>query len=153
MQFAHPDSAGSEVGSRETCTSTGIMLTQVKSTVPQALQIERYPKWKSQQKSREYPYSDHDNRYALQDSVFVFSQVGVHRKSVEHSQHRSHFSLGHEGAETRPGEDMSVFQSDYMEKQVKDPTGNRRFPRNHQHSSEQAAQAQGHDYFMWFGRA
>lgn len=151
--FAHPDTAGSEVGSRETCTSTGIMLTQAKSTVPQALQIERYPKWKSQQKCRQYPYSEHDNKYILKDSIFVFSEAGVHKKRFEDSQHWPHFCLCHEGAETKPGEDISVFKSDYMEKQVNDPTGNRRFPRNHQLKSGQAAQAQGEDYFMWFGRA
>ncbi|XP_033836160.1 testis-expressed protein 36 [Periophthalmus magnuspinnatus] len=151
--FAHPNSAGSEVGSRDACTSTGIMLTQVKSTVPQALQIERYPKWKSQQKSRKYPYSDHDNKYALKDSILVYSQIGVRQVHFQDNQHKSHFYLCHEGAETKPGENMSIFKGDYVEKQVHEPNSNRRFPHNHQHKSGLAAQAQGEDYFMWFGRA
>lgn len=48
-QFAHPGSAENEAQTREACTSTGIMLTQVQSVPPNALSFERYPKWKAQQ--------------------------------------------------------------------------------------------------------
>ncbi|XP_072293474.1 testis-expressed protein 36 [Eucyclogobius newberryi] len=150
--FAHPDSAGSEVGSRETCTSTGIMLTQVKSAVPQALQI--YPKWKSQQKSREYPNSVHDNKYEIKNNILLYGEIGVRPQPFEDSQVKSQIHLCHEGAESQPGEHISIFKSDYryMEKQVTEPTSKRRFPHNHLIKSTQAAQAQEPDYFMWFAR-
>lgn len=48
FQFAHPDSSESEVKSRETCTTTGIMQSQVKMS-PQVFNFECYPKWKTQQ--------------------------------------------------------------------------------------------------------
>uniref|UniRef100_A0AAV2JIU3 Domain of unknown function with conserved HDNR motif domain-containing protein n=1 Tax=Knipowitschia caucasica TaxID=637954 RepID=A0AAV2JIU3_KNICA len=150
--FAHPGSAGSEVGSRETCTSTGFMLTQVKSTVPPALRTEHYPKWKSQQQSREYPCSNHDNKYALKNSVFFCSEVRVHRKHFEDNQQKSHFSLDHDNTQPKAGEDISIFKSDYVEKQVHKTPANTRFPHNHQERSRRAAQDQAPD-FMWFGRA
>lgn len=48
-QFAHSVLPEDELRNHETCTSTGIMLSQVKSSLPQALNSERYPKWKIQQ--------------------------------------------------------------------------------------------------------
>lgn len=49
FQFAHSVLPEDEPRTHETCTSTGIMLSQVKSSLPEALNSERYPKWKIQQ--------------------------------------------------------------------------------------------------------
>lgn len=49
---------------------------------------------------------------------------------------------------------MTVYQTDFIGKQeaAHGPTGTRRFPRNHQQKSAEAALAQAGECFMWFGR-
>ncbi|XP_078128942.1 testis-expressed protein 36 [Sander vitreus] len=155
--FAHPVSAENETRSREVCTSTGIMLTQVKSSLPQASNLERYPKWKTQQKSREYPFSDHDNKHALKDNISVFTRGVGRRKCLDdHRQHNSHFCLCQDGAYSSPeetGGNITVQQTDLTVKQaVNVPTSTRRFPRNHKQKSAEAALAQAGEQVMWFGR-
>ncbi|XP_034408383.1 testis-expressed protein 36 [Cyclopterus lumpus] len=153
--FAHPVSAENETRSRELCTSTGIMLTQVQSSLPQALNIERYPKWKTQQKSREYPFSEHDNKHALKNNISLFTH-GVGRRKCLDEQQNSHFCLCHDGAYSSPGgtgRNLTVHQTDFTTKQpVNDPTGTRRFPRNHKQKSAEAALSQAGEKFLWFGR-
>ncbi|XP_029305915.1 testis-expressed protein 36 [Cottoperca gobio] len=151
--FAHPVLPENETRSREACTSTGIV-TPVKSSVPQALNLERYPKWKTQQKSREYPFSCHDNKHALKDNITVFTQ-GVGRKKCldEHRLHNSHFCMCHDGAYSSPEGNVSVHQTDFTIKPVVNvPTSTRRFPRNHKQKAAEAALAQAGENFMWFGR-
>ncbi|XP_070772769.1 testis-expressed protein 36 [Enoplosus armatus] len=152
--FAHPVLPGNETRSRETCTSTGIMLTQVKNSLPQALNLERYPKWKTQQESREYPFSDHDNKHALKDNISVFTHGVGRRKCLDdHRQHNSHFCLCHDGADSsteETGGNIKVYQTDFMAVNVSAST--RRFPRNHKQKSAEAALAQTVEPFMWFGR-
>ncbi|XP_028279831.1 testis-expressed protein 36 [Parambassis ranga] len=155
--FAHPDSPESKTKTRETCTSTGAMLTQVKSSLPQALHFERYPKWKTQQKSRQYPGSDHDNKHALKEDICIFSTGVGRRKVPDHPrEHISHFSLDHRGAEIsaeEPRGNLSAYQADFIAKAADDvPTSTRRFPHNHQQRSAEAALAQAGEQFMWFGR-
>ncbi|XP_037637305.1 testis-expressed protein 36 [Sebastes umbrosus] len=145
--FAHPVSPENETRSREACTSNGIMLTQVQSALPQALNVERYPKWKTQQKSREYPFSDHDNKHALKDNVSVFTHgVGRRKSPDDHRQHNSHFCMCHDGDRSSPvenGGNITVHQTDFTVKQaVNIPTSNRKFPRNHKQKSAEAALAQ-----------
>ncbi|XP_053188576.1 testis-expressed protein 36 [Scomber japonicus] len=157
FQFAHPDVPKNETRNRETYTSTGLMLTQVKSSLPQALNFERYPKWKTQQKSREYPFSDHDNKRAFKDNVIVFAEdVGRRKVLDDNRQHNSHFCLCHDGAYSRTEDtstDLMAYRTDLMvEQAVNVPTINRRFPRNHKKKSEEAALAQAGEQFMWFGR-
>ncbi|KAM3606683.1 uncharacterized protein V6R79_021131 [Siganus canaliculatus] len=48
------------------------MLTQVKSALPQAFNSERYPKWRTQQESRNFPFSCHDNKHILKHDISVF---------------------------------------------------------------------------------
>ncbi|XP_075997827.1 testis-expressed protein 36 [Genypterus blacodes] len=159
LWFAHAGLPESSRVNRETHTSTGIMQTQINSALPQALNCERYPKWKSQQKSREYPLSDHDNKDALKDNVMVFEH-GVGRKKglVDQRQHNSHFCLCHDEDNNHTQDTMenhTVYQSEYLDKQ-KDaaPAIARRFTRNHQQKSAEAAAAaaQAGEEFMWFGR-
>ncbi|XP_044070576.1 testis-expressed protein 36 [Siniperca chuatsi] len=155
--FAHPVLPGNETRNRETCTSTGIMLTQVKPSLPQALYFERYPKWKTQQESRQYPFSDHDNKHAFKDNISVFTHGVGRRKCLDdHRQHNSHFCLCHDGADSsteKTGGSIKVYQTDFMVKQaVNVPTSTRRFPRNHKQKSAEAALAQAGEPFMWFGR-
>ncbi|XP_034754884.1 testis-expressed protein 36-like isoform X3 [Etheostoma cragini] len=155
--FAHPGSPENEMRSREGCTSTGIMLTQGKSSLPQALNLERYPKWKTQQKSREYPFSDHDNKYAFKDNINVFTHGVGRRKCLDdHRQHNSHFCLCQDGAYSsleETGGNITVQQTDLTVKQsVNVPTSTRRFPRNHKQKSAEAALAQAGEQVMWFGR-
>ncbi|XP_042290026.1 testis-expressed protein 36 [Thunnus albacares] len=155
--FAHPDLPRNETRNRETCTSTGLMLTQVKSSLPQALNFERYPKWKTQQKSREYPFSDHDNKRAFKDNITVFTQGVGRRKCLDdYRQHNSHFCLCHDGADGSAEDtrtDLAAYRTDFMvEQAVNVPTNTRRFPRNHKRKSEEAALAQAGEQFMWFGR-
>ncbi|XP_068184118.1 testis-expressed protein 36 [Antennarius striatus] len=152
--FAHSVEPESETRSRETCTSTGIMLTQVKSSLPQMLNLERYPKWKTQQESREFPFSDHDNRHSLRD-ISVFSHGVGRRKCFDHRrQHISHFCLCHDNDSEGTKGKITVYQADFKEKQAvfNGPSNNRRFPHNPQLKSAQAAQAQAGEQFMWFGR-
>lgn len=47
-QFAHPISPEAETRNRDTCTSTGTMLTQVQSSLPEAFNFRRYPKYRTQ---------------------------------------------------------------------------------------------------------
>ncbi|XP_051234513.1 testis-expressed protein 36 [Dicentrarchus labrax] len=152
--FAHPVLPENETRSRETCTSTGIMLTQVKSSLPQDLNLERYPKWKTQQESREYPFSGHDNKHSLKDNISVFTQGVGRRKCLDdHRQHNSHFCLCRDEDDSSSRENITVYQTDFMVKQaVNGPTSTRRFPRNHQQKSAEAALAQAAEQFMWFGR-
>ncbi|XP_071336441.1 testis-expressed protein 36 isoform X1 [Trachinotus anak] len=155
--FAHSVSPENETRNRGTCTSTGIMLTQVKSSLPQALNFERYPKWKTQQKSSEYPFSDHDNKQSLKDNISVFTHgVGRRKCTDDRRQHNSHFCLCHDGADSGTAEgggNLTAYQTDFMVKQaVNVPTGTRRFPRNHKQKSAEAAIAQAGEQFMWFGR-
>ncbi|XP_054874310.1 testis-expressed protein 36 [Amphiprion ocellaris] len=158
--FAHPVSPENELKTRETCTSTGIMLTQVKSSSPQAFNFARYPKWKTQQKSREYPFSAHDNKHALKDDISVFSQgagLGLKKCLDDRNQHISHFCLCHVGANSShegTGGNVSAYQADFTGKAtVNVPAGARRFPRNHFQKSAEAALAQAGEQFMWFGQA
>ncbi|XP_029927067.1 testis-expressed protein 36 [Myripristis murdjan] len=146
FQFAHTGSPEDNAGNRETSTSTGTMLTQIESSLPQALNFKRYPKWKSQQKSREYPLSAHDNRRALQDSIAIFTHGVGRRKCLDdRRQHNSHFCLCHDEAGSGTGEaggNVTAYQTDYVAKQGVDvATGNKRFPHNHQQRSAAAARA------------
>ncbi|XP_035519915.1 testis-expressed protein 36 [Morone saxatilis] len=152
--FAHPVLPENETRSRETCTSTGNMLTQVKSSLPQDLNLERYPKWKTQQESREYPFSGHDNKHSLKDNISVFTHGVGRRKCLDdHRQHNSHFCLCRDENDSSSRENVTVYQTDFMVKQaVNGPTSTRRFPRNHQQKSAEAALAQAAEQFMWFGR-
>uniref|UniRef100_UPI0037E8474D testis-expressed protein 36 n=1 Tax=Semicossyphus pulcher TaxID=241346 RepID=UPI0037E8474D len=155
--FAHPALPESEPRNRETCTSTGIMLSQVKSSLPQALNLERFPKWKTQEESREFPYSGHDNKHALKDNISVFTHgVGRRRCPDDLRQNNSHFCLCHDGADSSTEgteRKITVYKTDFMVKQADySPIGTRRFPRNHKQKSAEAALAQAGEKFMWFGR-
>ncbi|XP_068597735.1 testis-expressed protein 36 [Brachionichthys hirsutus] len=154
--FAHSVVPENETRNRETCTSTGIMLTQVKSSLPQMLNLERYPKWKTQQDSREFPFSDHDNKHSLRNSISVFGQGVGRRKCFDHRrQHISHFCLCHDNGSEETKGHVTVYQADFKEKQATfcGPSGNnRRFPHNHQLKSAKAAAARAGEQFMWFGR-
>ncbi|KAG7228595.1 hypothetical protein INR49_013281 [Caranx melampygus] len=150
FQFAHSALPEDEPRNRETCTSTGAMLSQVKSSLPQALNSQRC-------RSREYPASGHDNKEALRDDISVFSHGVGRRKCLDdRRQHNSHFCLCHDGADggtAEAGGNLSAYQIDFMVKQaVNVPTSNRRFPRNHKQNSEEAALAQAGEQFMWFGQ-
>ncbi|KAM8859413.1 testis-expressed protein 36 isoform 2-T2 [Spinachia spinachia] len=155
--FAHQVPAENETWSRELSTSTGFMLTQVQSSLPQALDIVRYPKWNTLQKSREHPFSEHDNKQALKDNISVFAHGVGRRKFLlhRHRQRNPHF-LWHDGADGGPeatGRNVTVHQTDFTVKQAADaPTGNRRFPRDHKLKSAEAALSQGGETFLWFGR-
>ncbi|KAK2921763.1 hypothetical protein Q8A73_001248 [Channa argus] len=155
--FAHPVSPKNETRNRELCTSTGIMLTQVQSSLPQALNTERYPKWKTEQKCREYPFSEHDNKHAFKNDVSVFSHDVGRRKCLdERRQHNSHFCLcdgGGDPTAEEATEYVTAYQSDFQVKPaVNVPSSTRRFPRNHKQKSAEAAFAQTGERFMWFGR-
>ncbi|CAJ1067233.1 testis-expressed protein 36 [Xyrichtys novacula] len=151
--FAHPALPENAPKNRETSTSTGIMLSQVKSSLPQALYSERYPKRKSQQESREFPYSDHDNKHSLNDSISVFAQgVGRRKDSDDCRQTKSHFCLCHDGS-TLTESNITIYKMDFMEKQSDvSATSKRRFPKNYKQRSVEAALAQTGNPFMWFGR-
>ncbi|KAM9345134.1 testis-expressed protein 36 [Symphorus nematophorus] len=155
--FAHPDLPEKEPRNRETCTSTGIMLSQAKSSLPQALDFKRYPKRKTPQESREYPFSDHDNKHTLNYNISVFSRgVGRRKCPDDRRQQNSHFCLCYDGADNCTGDtrrNITIYQNDFLVKQaVNGPTSARRFPRNHQQKSAEAALAQAGEQFMWFGR-
>ncbi|XP_041866733.1 testis-expressed protein 36 [Melanotaenia boesemani] len=155
--FAHPVSPEIETRSRETCTSTGIMLSQAKSSLPQALNFERHPKWKAQQKSREYPFSCHDNKYAIIDDISIISHgLGRRKCPDELRQNNSLFSLSHIGAESNTIEtrgNLSNYKTDYTVMEADNvPNRTRRFPNNHKLKSKEAALAQAGEQFMWFSR-
>ncbi|KAM3863114.1 testis-expressed protein 36 [Diretmus argenteus] len=110
-------------------------------------------KWKS----REYPFSAHDNRHALQESITVFTHGVGRRKTLDdHRQHNSHFCLCHEGADRGTREirgNFTAYQTEYGVKQgVEAETRARRFPHNHQQRSAEAAAARAEEHSMWFGR-
>ncbi|XP_020494811.1 testis-expressed protein 36 [Labrus bergylta] len=152
--FAHPALPESGPENRETCTSTGIMLSQVKSALPQALNLERFPKWKTQQDLREFPHSDHDNKHALKDDISVFNQgVGRRKCPYNERQYNSHFCLCHDGGDRSTEETWrntnTVYKTDFLLEQADNgPTTYRRFPRNH----KQKSLAQAGEQYMWFGR-
>ncbi|KAL6102000.1 tex36 [Pungitius sinensis] len=152
--FAHPVSPENETWSREISTSTGFMLTQVQSSLPQALDTVRFPKWNTQQIPREHPFSHHDNKQALRDHISVFAQ-GVGRRKFLHHRSDPHL-LCHDGADGGPdatGRSATVHRADFTAKQaVGVPTGNRRFPRDHKQRSAEAAPSHGGGTFLWFGR-
>ncbi|XP_071388789.1 testis-expressed protein 36 [Centroberyx affinis] len=155
--FAHTGLPENDTRNREARTSTGTMLTQIQSSLPQALNFERYPKWKTQQKSREYPFSAHHNRRALQDSITVFTHGVGRRKCLDdHRQHDSHFCLCHDGAGGGSGGTRGNFtasQTECVDRQgVEVAASASRFPHNHQQRSAEAAAAQAEGTFMWFGR-
>ncbi|XP_047458341.1 testis-expressed protein 36 [Mugil cephalus] len=156
--FAHPGLPENETKTREACTSTGIMLTQVKSALPHAFNFERYPKRRAQQKSREYPFSDHDNKHTLKDNISIFSHgVGRRRFLDDRRQHDSHFCLCQDrddsGTEVARG-NLTAYQADFMVKEVVGvPTTTRRFTRNHKQKSAEALMARAGETFMWFGRS
>ncbi|XP_026211804.1 testis-expressed protein 36 isoform X2 [Anabas testudineus] len=154
--FAHEVLPENETRTREMCTSTEIMLTQINSSLPQALNFERYPKRKTEQ-TRTYLSSDLDNKYALKEDIAVFT-CGVGRKKCldDRRQHNSHFCLCHDGADGTTEEskgNFTAYQTDFKVKQaVHVPASTRRFPRNHKQKSAEAALAQTGEQFMWFGR-
>ncbi|XP_028324736.1 testis-expressed protein 36 [Gouania willdenowi] len=155
--FTHRVLPEKEARVRESCTSTGAMLTQVESSSPQALHFVRYPKCKDLEESRDFPFSDHDNKYAIRDNVAVFSQgVGRKRCPDDRRQHNSHFFIGQEGSDSRAemtGGSFTIYQADFMEKQAVDcPSASRRFPHNHHEKSAKASFAQAKEQFMWFGK-
>ncbi|XP_069548691.1 testis-expressed protein 36 [Brachyistius frenatus] len=160
--FAHPASADNEPKTRETCTSTGIMLSRVKSSLPEA--FECYPKTQPVSMqiaqsliSKEYPFSDHDNKRALKGNISVFSHgVGLRKCPHDRRQQNSHFCLCHSAAGSSTEQtqgNLSAYKNDFTVKvDVRVPTRNRRFPRDHKHKSAEAALAQAEERFMWFGR-
>ncbi|KAF7704450.1 hypothetical protein HF521_021522 [Silurus meridionalis] len=119
--FAHDGSQQSEL-TRETCTTTGAMLSQA---IPQHLQGQkRYPKTLLKHEKNivegRYTYSKHDNRAALEDNIETYDHMDfLPQQSTEST----------EGTQNR-----------------------RRFPKNHLEQSRQAAMAQDEEQFMWFGR-
>ncbi|XP_055358786.1 testis-expressed protein 36 [Betta splendens] len=154
--FAHEVLSKSETRTRELSTSTGMMLSQVKTSLPQDLNFERYPKRRTEQNTRVYPYSEHDNKHAFADNVCVFTQgVGRRKCAGDRRQHNSHFCLCHdaEGAAEAAGGLRAASRSDVKVKQAAEVgAGARRFPRNHKQKAAQAALAQAGQQFMWFGR-
>ncbi|KAK0140813.1 Testis-expressed protein 36 [Merluccius polli] len=161
--------APSATGRETHTTTTGDMMAQVASSSPGEVQVERHPKSKKQSKaSPEYPFSTHDNRHALRDSICVFSQ-GLGRKKCadDLSQHSSHFCLCHDadpaaGSEPSPSSlVVSVGGDQYNqagEEEVvvvhnNNNNKNRRFPRIPQRRSAEAAAARARERpLMWFGR-
>ncbi|XP_068424631.1 testis-expressed protein 36 [Clinocottus analis] len=151
--FAHQVLPENATRSQELCTSTGIMLTQVQSSLPQALNMERYPKCKAQQKSREYPFSEHDNKRALKDNISVFTHELGRRKCLDDPRRQNSHFFYHDGAHSSPEGNITVHQTDFTTKQALNvPVGTRRFPRNHQQKSAEAALSHAGEKFLWFGR-
>uniref|UniRef100_A0A1A8L6D7 Domain of unknown function with conserved HDNR motif domain-containing protein n=1 Tax=Nothobranchius pienaari TaxID=704102 RepID=A0A1A8L6D7_9TELE len=154
--FAHADVSESEARGRETCTTTGFMLSQL-GTSPQGLSLERFPKWKTHQKPREFPHSRHDNKHALKDNITIFSDVWSIKTILDNCSDPCFvysdlyllcwFTSG--GAETQVSH--SIYQTDFMSTEVSDvPERSRRFPRNHKQKSAEAAKARAGEQFMWF---
>ncbi|XP_074532503.1 testis-expressed protein 36 [Halichoeres trimaculatus] len=155
--FAHSALPENVPQNRETCTSTGIMLSQVKSALPQAFNLERFPKWKTQQESRAFPHSDHDNKLALKDNICVFSKgVGRRKCPDDRKETNSHFCLCHDVSDSSTKDtkkSTTIYKTDFMEKQGDHgPTRYKRFPKNHKQKSAEAALAQAEEPYMWFGR-
>nr|XP_040035040.1 testis-expressed protein 36 [Gasterosteus aculeatus aculeatus] len=132
------------------------MLTQVQSSRPQALDIVRYPKWNTQQITREHPFSEHDNKHALKDSISVFAHGVGRRKFLHHHRQQNPHLLCHLGADGGPEateRSVTVHQTDFTAKRAADvATGYRRFPRDHKQKSAEAASSHGGETFLWFGR-
>ncbi|KAG7512209.1 hypothetical protein JOB18_022962 [Solea senegalensis] len=155
--FAHPTVKEGEPRKCEGSTSTGLMLSQVISSLPQALEFERYPKWKKEQTSRVYPFSVHDNKYMLKDDISVYIEGGGRRKCLEGRQFVSQICLCHDGPDgsattAEPSGSRTTYQTHFTTKEAADIPANRRFTHNHKEKSEQAALAQAGETFMWFGR-
>nr|XP_046207859.1 testis-expressed protein 36 [Oncorhynchus gorbuscha] len=158
--LAHAGLPANDTSKRETCTSTGYMMSQ-SEPLPPASSTEKYPKIfiNTEQKTmgRVYPFSAHDNQAALQDTITVFDD-GLGRKKCldERRQHNSHFCLCHHGSVSGVGEtrgDFSAYQTDYQDHQdTEGSSTSRRFPINHLDRSTVAAVAQAGEHFMWFGR-
>ncbi|XP_064868622.1 testis-expressed protein 36 [Oncorhynchus nerka] len=131
--LAHAGLPANDTSKRETCTSTGYMMSQ-SEPLPPASSIEKYPK------------------------IFINTEQGLGRKKCldERRQHYSHFCLCHHGSVSGVGEtrgDFSAYQTDYQDRQDTDGSStSRRFPSNHLDRSTVAAAAQAGEHFMWFGR-
>ncbi|XP_041646304.1 testis-expressed protein 36 [Cheilinus undulatus] len=154
--FAPPALPENQPKNRETCTSTGIMLSQVKSSLPQALNLERFPKWRTQQGLRDFLYSDYD-KHALKDNISISTQsVGRRKCSFDRRQFNSNFCLCHDGVHSNTeemGRTTTVYNADFMgKKEVDGPSNNRMFPRNHKQKSAESALAQAGQHYIWFGR-
>ncbi|MEQ2278339.1 hypothetical protein XENORESO_016448 [Xenotaenia resolanae] len=155
--FAHPDCSENESRPLETCTTTGAMLREVKTLLPEDLHLEPYPKWKVHQQSREYPFSCHDNKNVLKNNISVFSN-GVGRRKYPHNlgQSKSNFSLCHNSDERcseGPRGSFSTYQTDFTSVEaINVPNRTRRFPRNHKLRSAEAIVEQAGEQFMWFGQ-
>ncbi|XP_053365822.1 testis-expressed protein 36 [Clarias gariepinus] len=159
--FAHVDSQQCKV-TREACTTTGAMLSQ--GTSQRMQEQQRFPKkcisHEKKTMSRTYPFSTHDNRSSLQESIETYDEVLGRKKCLDdRRQHKSHFCLCHDGsvcAVSLGSRDNSIYQSDFLTQQNTESTegtqGSRRFPRNHLKKSQQAAKAQAEERYMWFGR-
>ncbi|XP_032408586.1 testis-expressed protein 36 [Xiphophorus hellerii] len=149
--FVHPH--GSKLTSREACTTTGAMLNEAKTLLPEDRHVKRYPKWKIDQRSREdYPLSCHDNKNTLKSSISIFSNgVGRRKYPDDHMQTTTQISLAHESAE-EPTSRFFAIQPDFTSVEVLSvPTKNRRFPRNHKLRSERAFD-ETREQLMWFGQ-
>uniref|UniRef100_A0A3B4YX90 Testis expressed 36 n=1 Tax=Stegastes partitus TaxID=144197 RepID=A0A3B4YX90_9TELE len=105
------------------------------------------------QTSREYPFSAHDNKHALKDDISG-AGLGLRKCLDDRSQHISHFCLCHVRANSSTEDrNLSVYRADFTGKAaVNVPTRARRFPRNHNQKSAEAALAQPGGQFMWFGQ-
>ncbi|XP_061823917.1 testis-expressed protein 36 [Nerophis lumbriciformis] len=177
--FPHPDVPQTEGRNRELSTSTGLMLTQVTDSLPQAFDFERFPKLRMEHKTRTYPVSDINNRLSLHENIIVFDDVstkpcvlcfasrfksrrfatwscqGAGRRKCpqDASMHRSHFCLCHDGRKGSVKVGDSVYRADYAtQPTVEDTTATRRFPRDHKKKCEKTATAPGEGDFMWFGK-
>ncbi|XP_058255990.1 testis-expressed protein 36 isoform X2 [Hemibagrus wyckioides] len=137
------------------------MLSQAR---PQHMQgHEKYPKTfnnhEKNTRSRRYPFSEHDNRGSLQDSIDTYGH-GLGRKKCldDRREHNSHFCLCHDASVSEAwlgSRNHSAYQTDFLPRQNTESTGGthrRRFPRNHLEKSHQAAVAQAEEGYMWFGR-
>ncbi|PWA25610.1 testis-expressed protein 36 [Gambusia affinis] len=151
LWFAHPHS--SKLTSREVCTTTGAMLSEAKTLLPQEWHVKRYPKWKIDQRSREdYPLSRHDNKNTLKSSISIFSNgVGRRKYPDDYIQTTTHISLAHESAK-EPASSFFTSQPDFTSVEVISvPTKSRRFPRNHKLRSEGAFD-ETREQLLWFGQ-
>ncbi|KAK6487355.1 testis-expressed protein 36 [Huso huso] len=140
---------------RHIATSTGFMLNEVTTALP-FLQGERFPKTFIQQEGktpgREYPFSVHDNRLALQDTMHVCdSGLGRKKANWEKRQHASHNAfLWAPGALGRE-DNCTCYQTDYLGCQDTESPVYRRYPRSHTRGSSHSAAPADNDY-LWFGR-
>ncbi|CAL8255113.1 unnamed protein product [Lota lota] len=155
--YAHTGLGEAVPATRETCTTTGKMLAQIESSVPQDRQVERHLRTEKQN-APDFPFSTHDNKEAIRDGICLFSQ-GLGRKKCldDHRQHNSHFCLCHDDpvaiSECSTVGNLTAYQTECSgEKNQAEAVTNRRFPRSHQERSAKAAAAQAREPFMWFGR-